>query len=75
MGSKCGLKILYACAIMHNMIIKDEKNVNLKCCFDVVNIHIKCGFTITSEPNVIDRLKMLAFITNHVVPSLNIIRL
>jgi hypothetical protein len=41
------LNILYACAIMHNMIIKDERNVSLEHCFDVVNIHIKCGFTIT----------------------------
>ncbi len=67
--------ILYARAIMHNMIIEDEKNVSLKRCFDVVNIHIKVGSQSPDTPNVIDRLKMLAFITNHVVPSLNIIRL
>jgi hypothetical protein len=41
------LNILYACVIMHDMIIEDEKNVSLEHCFDVVKIHIKCGFTIT----------------------------
>lgn len=31
---------------MHNMIIKDGENVGLEVCFDVVNIPIRCEFTI-----------------------------
>jgi hypothetical protein len=31
---------------MHNMIIKDQKNVRLEVCFDTTTIPIKCGFTI-----------------------------
>ncbi len=41
------LNIMYAYVIMHNMIIEGEENVSLEHCFDVFNIHIKCGFTIT----------------------------
>jgi hypothetical protein len=37
---------MYPCVIMHNMIIKDEKNVRLQVCFDITIIAIKCSLTI-----------------------------
>ncbi len=70
------LNILYAYVIMHNMIIKDGENVGLEVCFDVVNIPIRCAFTIDyyTQGNR-KNLKMQIYITCYTMVSSNIYEL
>ncbi len=40
------VNILYACVIMHNVIIKYKDNARLEDYFDVITIPIRCALTI-----------------------------